>query len=175
MFGFDTQMQVANSFAKAMTDTTSAMMQSTAAFWAPPKPDPAKSWYRAPASASAAPVWPFAAMAMPSSGMGWPQTNAMTPFSAQQWSALASFAQMMAAIQPMQSYWMSFVPGQAAQQPPMATFWQAMMLPIVQWSSTAQAATDAAYAIYRSDGGHATAQIIFPGETKPSWRSTQVH
>lgn len=180
MLGFEQQMQFAGALFGIVNQAANDIMQASLAAWAPrQKPDPAKSWYKAP---RATVEWTTPAATMPALPMaGWNpwmsafSSAAMTPAaSGQAWSALAQFAHTMAALQPVQNFWLSMMPG-LQQQPSSAALWQGMMWPMNQFSAMMGTAPSTTYATYRSDGGHATAQILFPGDQTPSWKIKGLH
>lgn len=180
MYGYDQQLQMASTLAKTFTDMTSSALQASTAFWTGAKaPDPARSWYRPPA---ANPfdlnAWGTGATSTMAPWSAWGTTfnpAAMMLPNAQSWSALASFATAMAAMQPVQSYWASFMPG--FQPPaPQAMTWQSVMWPMAQFGAIAAAmASPAKYSNYRSEGGHATAQITFVDPTSRASIATRLH
>jgi hypothetical protein len=81
----------------------------------------------------------------------------------------------MAALQPMQAFWMSMIPGAANQSAYHLAPWQSFAWPFAQqMTEMAKAAQASSYAIYRSEGGHATAQVLFPGQSTPGWGNTRL-
>ena len=181
MFGYDQQIQFATTMAKSFTDATNTAMQSSTAFWSGPKaPEPGRSWYRPPAAPNPFDWRTWAAPAN-SVGMPWNAWGAtfnpmmMTANSSTPWSAIAAFASAMAAMQPAQTYWASFMP--TAQPASMQPFpWQSMMWPMAQFGALASAMTaPAEFASYRSTGGHATAQITFANAPTSFWPTSRLH
>lgn len=182
---YDQQFQLANAVAKSISDATASALQASTAFWTGAKaPDPARSWYRAPAPNP----FDWSSWAMPGNAASGPWNAWGASFNpmlgmpmmsagAQPWSALATFASAMAAMQPMQSYWAPFAP---ASQPAMpgVLAWQAMMWPMMaQFNAVlaAAASNSAVFANYRSPGGHATAQVTFAEQPTSDWRSNHLH
>lgn len=167
MFGYDQQLQFAAAVAKSYTDAADKAMQASTAFWSPSKsPEPGRSWYRPPATPN---PFDWSTWAMPSVTAQSPWQAWGTMFSpmamtgansAMPWSAIAAFASTMAAMQPAQTYWASF--GSAARPVgKMPVFpWQPMGWPLEHIGAMAAAMTAPVdFANYRSNGGHATAQI----------------
>ncbi len=199
MLDFDQHLQFANALTSSMAKAASGMLSASTAVFDPPEPkEPGRSWYRAPA---ANPfdwtTWglPTATTMQPwtggwAAGFGQPaglQAYAAVPFAQQPWSALASFANTMVALQSSQNMWSSLVPA-TGQTDIAAKTWQAMMWPLaqasVQLSAFAAAATEPdTYSSYRSDGGHAVAQLsaVEPKPTEApivnmfTWAAPTVH
>jgi hypothetical protein len=182
MFGFEQQMQIATAMVQSFTEAANGMAQASTAFWTgKQEPDPARSWYRKPSQSQGAFDWgiwsmPSAPPAAPWNA--WASTTAWpaSPYSANAWSGLAAFAQTMAALQPMQAFWMSMIPGAANQSAYHLAPWQNLAWPFAQqMTEMAKAAQASSYAIYRSESGHATAQVLFPGQSTPGWGNTRLH
>ncbi len=174
MWGFDHQMQFAAALTGRVVEASSQNIGTYGSmFGRTERDEPGRSWYRSPTPnlfdwtawgvpASAAQPWTPWAMAI-GQPIGAPMFG-VVPFAQQPWSALASFASTMAAMQSYQNAWMP--PSSARPAMPMpadvvSTAWQAMMWPLTQFAAIA-APTPAhnPYSSYRSDGGHAVAQIV---------------
>ena len=180
--GFDQQIQFASAMSQNFADAAGRMVSASSSLWAHSEPkETQRSWYREPAANPfdwSAWGLPFAGAAQPWSAWGFSQPSMFqsftaVPFAYQPWPALASFASSMAALQQVPSYVRAF--DATPQQPDYAGLtWQAMMWPLTQ--ASAQLATFAAavavpneYSSYRSDGGHAVAQIVAAEPLTPEW------
>jgi hypothetical protein len=179
MLAFDHQMQFAAELTGRVAEASSEMFSKPTSLFAAtePRDEPGRSWYRAPTPnpfdwsswmmpAAPQPSWP--AWMTPQSHQ--PMMFGALPFAEQPWSALASFASTMAALQSYQRAWTPPSSAPAINSDLVSNAWQAMMWPLAQFNQMATAASPAAnpYSSYRSDGGHAVAQIVPESETSAS-------
>lgn len=144
----------------------SEMSRQVFDFWSTPlrtfagealaKPAVARSWYRRPATAS---VFDPSSWLMPT--MGWPMGLGLAA------PRPADPIVMMSALAAMTPVWQAFLRSPAANPWTAAWAWGG---PGAAWGVASNPAADALaamanpFAAYRSDGGHAVAQIRFAGE-----------
>ncbi len=148
---------------------TRDIMQASVAFWSPLVSAPVRpawrSWYRAPAPnpfdlgtwAVPAAFMPFAAPYMPQWSNAWIAFSGSAATYQIPWSAIASVASAMAAMQPAQSGWSAYAP--TTHYP--AAAWSAALWPWVQHFNTYAATASTAFSNYQSDSGHAVAHIVY--------------
>lgn len=170
MVAFDHQMQFAAELTGRIAEASSEMFAKPAAIsTVTDRREPARSWYRAPAAPNpfdwsswltpAAPQPTWAAWTVPQSRS--PAMFGALPFAEQPWSALASFASTMATLQSCQRAWTPPTSAPAVNNDLVSSAWQAMMWPLMQFAEIASAAPATnPYSSYRSDSGHAVAQIV---------------
>ncbi len=160
MLGFDQQMQ----FAAALTDSVA---KASSMFGGVERKEPGRSWYRSPTpNPFDWTSWGVPAAAQP---WGWPMPISqpigapvfgVLPFGQQPWSALASYASTMAALQSCHNAWAP-LNTPSSNSDVISNAWQAMMWPLTQFNAIAAATTAPnPYSSYRSDSGHAVAQIV---------------
>lgn len=176
MLNFDQQFQFASALTGQMVEATSGILTASSAMLGSKQPQQAgRSWYRPAVSnpfdwttwqmpASTQQPWSPCTMSYGSPMFG------PIPFSQQPWSALASFASNMAALQSYQSAWTPMKSSASTGQSDLISqTWQAMMWPLAQFTALATATTEPnPYSSYRSDSGHATAQIAPPAPVLPA-------
>ena len=168
MLNFDQQFQFATAFTGQMVEATSGILTASSAMLGSKQPqqEAGRSWYR-PAVSN---PYDWTSWQMPAStqqpwspwtmSFGSPVFGPI-PFSQQPWSALASFASNMAALQSYQSAWTPMTSSAARQPDLISQTWEALMWPLTQFNALAIATAEPnPYSSYRSDSGHATAQIV---------------
>jgi hypothetical protein len=173
MLNFDQQIQFASALTGQLVEATSGILSASSAMLGNKPPQEAgRSWYRPVASnpfdwttwqmpASTQPQWsPW------TTSFGSPSFSPI-PFSQQPWAALASFASNMAALQSYQSAWTPRT-SSAVQSDLISQTWEALMWPLAQFTALAAATAEPnPYSSYRSDSGHASAQIA-PAPAQPA-------
>lgn len=152
MFGYVEQLKLATAMANTWNEAAANTAEVIAAFWGYKQPAPGRSWYKPP-------------QANPFDWRSWLPSGAtgFTPMAwALPWPATTPWAPAFG-WGPTQTAWMGYPTSVARQELP-ALAWQMMLWPLNQANTLAAAAPP--YAAYRSDGGHATAQIIV-GDAPP--------